>query len=51
MVFLHDLWLTFKTNYKLLLLASLPALALTAFGLYQLEAPAAAWAAALRYAC
>ena len=47
MVFLHDLWLAFKTNYKLLLLASLPALALTAFGLYQLEAPAAAWAAAL----
>ena len=37
----------FKTNYKLLLLASLPALALTAFGLNQLEAPAAAWAAAL----
>ena len=47
MVFLHDLWLAFKTNYKLLLLASLPALALTAFGLNQLEAPAAAWAAAL----
>ena len=47
MKLLHDLWLSFKTNYKLLLIASLPALGLTAFGLYQLQAPAFAWAAAL----
>ena len=48
MTFLHDLYHSFKTNYKLLLLASLPALALTAFGLHQLEVAAPQiWTAAL----
>ena len=48
MHFLHDLYASFKNNYKLLLLASLPALALTCFGLHQLEvASPAVWACAL----
>ncbi len=48
MTLLHDLYNSFKTNYKLLLLASLPALGLTAFGLHQLEVSAPGlWAAAL----
>lgn len=48
MNFLRDLYHTCKTNYKLLLLASLPALALTAFGLHQLEVAApGAWATAM----
>lgn len=44
----RSFFISFKTNYKLLLVASLPALALTAFGLHQLEVHGFwSWTAAL----
>lgn len=45
---IHDFFASLFTNYKLILLACLPALALTAFGLHQLNVPGFwTWTAAL----